>query len=159
MTVACCKSVMTTLEEPIRGVTQPTYWGTAFNGPINGISWINPTRKQRLRLSVMASNNRCYRKFLYSQMVCVMLWIGKIGPLSSDSVLGVVFVQFVLPSHRFDGFRIESLPLIMRGKGDFPKLWSQITRCAWRPAATWYNDRAMPQQLIYLEHAFPLLAA
>ena len=71
VTVACCKSVMITLEEPIR--ESHTYWGTAFNGPINGISWINPTRKQRLRLSVMASNNRCYRKFLYSQMVCVML--------------------------------------------------------------------------------------
>ena len=34
--------------------------------------------------------------------VCHALKIGKIEPLSSDSVLGVVFVQFVLPSHRFD---------------------------------------------------------
>ena len=35
--------------------------------------------------------------------VCHALKIGKIGPLSSDSVLGIVyFVQFVLPSHRFD---------------------------------------------------------
>ena len=35
--------------------------------------------------------------------MCHALRIGKIEPLSSDSVLGVVFfVQFVLPSHRFD---------------------------------------------------------
>ena len=32
------------LEEPIWG-SQLAYWGTAFNGPINGISWTNQTRK------------------------------------------------------------------------------------------------------------------
>ena len=40
---------------------------------------------------------------LQPDVMCHALRIGKIEPLSSNSVLGVVFfVQFVLPSHRFD---------------------------------------------------------
>ena len=91
VTVACCKSVMITLEEPIRG-SHSLLLRNCLQWPHKRDFLDKPDSEAKTQIvSHVVQQQMLQEISLQPDGMCHALKIGKIEPLSSDSVFGVVF--------------------------------------------------------------------